>query len=270
MSRETGHSREAELSALNAEKEGLLLRLKQVDEKIRQLENVGDETKQDESEPKQKTPNAEIIKQLGLEWFFKLNLDEIRKSGLPPELEEKFNGQVELIQSYINEASEPGSEYYNNLDGLRDHLALLKTVIEQEILDKKSVTDTLLPGAEWESDGVQRIVKRAEDDSPAIIWRIKKVVDHPYNIQIEVEIAAGIHQSKISYSSPLSNYFDFDGDSRFVRHTIEPAVFIVSEKPFYQLSNLAQSFVRSKELSMHIAGENLVKRGRLYLHAPND
>lgn len=260
MSRETGHSREAELSALNAEKEGLLLRLKQVDEKIRQLENVGDETKQDESEPKQETPNAEIIKQLGLEWFFKLNLDEIRKSGLPSELEKELNRLAGLISRYIERASESGITQ-DDLDELRYRAADIKEEMELKILDQRSVADTLLPGGEWESNGVQKIVKKDESGNPALIWRIKKVANHPYNVEIAVEIPAGAYW--VGIGGNPGSYFDIQGKGRLVQHTIEPAVFVISEKPFDQLRLLIDSFVGKEKPYMMIAYEYLTKKGKI-------
>lgn len=260
MSRETGHSREAELAALNAEKESLLLRLKQVEEKIRQLENVGGEVKQDESEPKQETPNAKIIEQLGLEWFFKLNLDEIRKSGLPPELEKELDRFAGLVSWYINRASEPGIKQ-DDMDEIKDRAANIKEEMEWKILDKRSVADTLLPGCEWESEGVQKIVKKDESGNPALIWRIKKVANHPYNIEIAAEIPAGTYRHGVS--GGVGDYFDIQGRAGTVQRTIEPAVFVISEKPFEQLGTLVNSFAGYKSPHMMIAYEYLVKKGKL-------
>lgn len=260
MSRETGHSREAELATLNAEKEDLLLRLKQVEEKIRQLEDVGDEVKQDESEPRQETPNAEIIKQLGLEWFFKLNLDEIRKGGLPPELEKELDRLAGLVPWYINRASEPGIKQ-DDLDEIKDRAANIKEEMEWKILDQRSVADTLLPGCEWESDGVQKIVKKYEDGSPAIVWRIQKVPNHPYNVEIAAEIPTGAYW--LGIGGNVEDYFDIQGKKRIVQREIEPAVFVLSGKPFKQLETLVKSFAWSKEPHITIAGHCLVKKGKL-------
>jgi len=265
MSKETGHSHEAEIETLKAKKEDLLLQLRRVEDRIKQLESGQENPDQEGTDSQQEAPNAEIIRRLNAEWFYKIDLGKARK-GLAPDVEERLNGYVSAVQHYIVDASKSGidPEEFNELAG---KIAGIKEIMDEDYLDERSVDDTLLPGAKWESKGVQKIVKNFEDGSPAIIWRIKKSADDPYEVEIAVEIPVGAYFAGID--GRPEDCFDRQGRGGRVQKSIEPAIFRFNSKPFVHTVRLAQSFFFSDQPKMMITGDFLVKKGKLDFTPPN-